>query len=200
MTEEAPATPRVKRPYVRRDTRQADVRAEPARPEPVRAKTRTRRGTFQNIYGIDKSILEAIWATYGADLQWNLDTVKGANGNEVYDLPFTITRVGMEQQGWESVMPGMFGGMLDGLFTKQDHKGEIIVGGQVLQWRPRELTEEARAEERQAAKQAIGVHEKQIQSGSLPGVDANVFNPRHGSAQSVSRLTKSRVPSIPVPQ
>ena len=96
-------------------------------------------------------------------------TVKGANGNEVYDLPFTITRVGTEQQGWESVMPGMFGGMIDGLFTKQDHKGEIIVGGQVLQWRPRELTEEARAEERQAAKQAIGVHEKQIQSGSLPG-------------------------------
>ena len=205
MTDEASqpaAAPRIKRPYVRRNVRQEEVRQEPTREVPVRAhgKVRQRRGAFQNIYGIPLDILDRIWNEYGADLQWNLDTVKGMDGTEVHNLPTQVTRIGMEQQGWESVQPGDFGGLLDGMFTKKDHRGEIVVGGQVLQWRPCELTLEARAEDREMARAQIGAHEKQIASGNLPGVDHKVLNPRHGSAQSVTKITKTRVPTIPVPQ
>jgi len=199
MNDETAAIARTKRPYVRRNVRQEEARQEPVRVS-AHGKVRQRRGAFQNIYGIPLDVLDRIWNEYGADLQWNLDTVKGADGREIHDLPFAVTRVGMEQQGWESVTADMFGGALEGMFTKKDHRGEIIVGGQVLQWRPRELTEEARSEERQMAQAQIGIHERQVTSGNIPGVDHKVLNPRHGSAQSVTRLTKSRVPSIPVPQ
>lgn len=190
------APDRARRPYVRR----AAVRDEEAAREPTRpTKQRLRRGVGYNLYDVPKPILEALWNDHGVDIQFNLDTVKGADGREIHDLPFAVTRVGMEQQGWESVMPGMFDGLLDGLFTKKGHEGEILVGGQVLQWRPIELTLEARAEERSAAKQAIGTNEQRMKSGEIPGVDSSLFNPNHPKARAVSQLTKSRVATIPVP-
>ena len=192
------AAPRIKRPYVRKAVREEEVRQEPAR-EPVRAKTRLRKGGGHNLFGVPKEILSVLWNDYGVDLQWNLDTVKGADGREINDLPFAVTRGGMEQQGWESVLPGMFGGILDGMHTRQGHQGETLVGGQVLQWRPKELTLEARAEEQATAKQAIGVNEKKLASGQIDGVDSRVLDPRAGSAQGISSIKKTRVPTIPVP-
>lgn len=181
-------------------TREEDDRGT-ERPAPrYPGKQRQRRGEEgQNVYGIAPDILARLWNDFGVDLQWNLDSVKGADGREVlHDVPF-CTRVGMEQQGWESVMPGMFDGLLDGIFTRKDHQGEIVVGGQVLQWRPIELTMEARAEDGVRAKQAIGANERQLKSGEIPGVDTGLFDPRHPKARAVSGLTKTRIATIPVP-
>lgn len=183
-------------------TRRASTRDEDAERPAARypGKARQRRGEEgQNVYGIAPEILARLWNDYGVDLQWNLDTVKGADGREIlHDVPF-CTRIGMEQQGWESVMPGMFDGLLDGIFTRKDHQGEIVVGGQVLQWRPIELTLEAREEDRVRAKQTVGANERQIKSGEIPGVDTTLFDPRNRHAQAVTRLTKTRIPTIPVP-
>jgi len=202
MNDETPEIGRTKRPYVRRNVRQEDAR------EPVReagsvrypGKVRQRRGANHNMFEVPRDILKRLWDEYGVDIQFNLDTVKGADGREIVDLPPMVTRTGMEQQGWESVMPGQFDGLLDGLFVKKDHRGEIVVGGQVLQWRPRELTQEARAEEYSMAKEKVYSHEKRMMAGQVDGVDTSILDPRAGSAQRVTRLTKSRVPSIPVPQ
>ena len=201
MTEET-AQPRIKRPYVRRNVRQEEVRQEPVREAAARypGKARQRRGANHNMFEVPRAILDRLWNEYGVDIQVNLDTVKGADGREIVDLPPIVTRTGMEQQGWESVLPGMFDGLLDGLFVKKDHRGEIVVGGQVLQWRPRELTEEARAEDYVMAKEKVTSHEKRMMAGQVDGVDSKILDPRAGSAQRVTRLTKTRVASIPVPQ
>jgi hypothetical protein len=190
---------RARRPY----TRRASTREEDAeRPAPrYPGKARQRRGEEgQNVYGIAPEILSRLWNDYGVDLQWNLDSVKGADGREIlHDVPFA-TRVGMEQQGWESVMPGQFDGLLDGLFTRKDHEGETVVGGQVLQWRPIELTIEARDEERVRAKQNVGANEQRWKAGEIPGVDPKLFDPHNRHARAATTLTKTRVPTIPVPQ
>ncbi len=58
---------------------------------------------------------------------------------------------------------------------------------------------EARAEERQMAKEKIGTHERQMMTGDIPGVDSRIMDPRAGSAQKVTKLNKTRIASIPVP-
>jgi hypothetical protein len=136
--------PRKTRPAIR----EAEVRAEPAR-EPVRAKTRTRKGANVNQFHIPQHMIPD-----GIDLQWNTDSVLGK--------PEPHMRQTMAVQGWEPVTADMWGGRFDGMFMPKGHKGEINVGGQVLEWRPIELTLEARAEEHQAARHARNVEERKI--------------------------------------
>jgi hypothetical protein len=125
----------------------------------------------------------------GVDLQFNVDTVVG--------MP-TQERRFMEQQGWEPVTPDMWGGRFDGFFMRKGHKGEINVGGQVLMWRPLELTLEARAEELMDARRARAVEEQKMTEGRPDGVNLDMLDPNAGSARRQTFLRKERVPSMPV--
>lgn len=162
----------------------AETVTEPAR-EPIRAKTRTRKGI-----GTDQFHIAAHLIPDDIDLQWNVDTVLGQ--------PAMQERVLMEAQGWEPVTPDMWGGRFDGMFMRKGHQGEINVGGQVLMWRPMELTEEARAEELQAARNARFVEDRKMATGNVDGVDPNILDAKNPHARGLTFLNKERVPSMPI--
>lgn len=166
-------------------TAKAPVREAEVR-EPVRAKERTRKGGGTvNKFSIPQEMIPE-----GVDLQWNVDTVVGQ--------PQTQERMAMEQQAWDPVTPDMFGGRFDGMFMRKGHKGEINVGGLVLMWRPIELTEEARAEERRDAAMARHVEERKMTEGRPDGVNPDLMDPAAGSAKRQTFLRKERIPSMPV--
>lgn len=194
MTDEtqAPAIPRPRgRPPGTRTLRTSDVRAEPeVREEAVRpAKTRSRRaGSGADRLGVPREIKEGLEQD-GVDIQWVTDSVNG--------MPFPHRRATFEADGWEAVTPDMFGGVFDGMFMRKEHQGEISFEGLVLMWRPLELTQEARQEERDLANRAVNIHEKKMRQGQLDGVDPKTLDPNHPSAKRVSHLTRQRVPGIP---
>ena len=128
------------------------------------------------------------WATsMKLDFQWNTDTVKG--------MP--EPRYEMDAQGWESVTPDMWNGRFDGRWAHRGHKGEIILGSMVLQWRPLELTMEAREEDAQKAGHPIKVTERQLKEGNIPGI---TMDTQHKSARANTGINKEYMPSsIPVP-
>lgn len=181
------ARPRTERAPVR----EADIRTEPVR-EPVR-KTRTHR----LVDGIDpmtlpRPLLESFWQN-GLDLQWNSETVIGVPATQ-----FENTR--MQQQGWEPVTTGMFNGVLDYL-APRGHKGQILYGASRLDWRPRELTEEARAEELQVARRARHSADEKIKTGAVEGINAEFMNTENAKAKANTFYRKEvgRVPSMPIP-
>ena len=81
----------------------------------------------------------------GYDLQWNTISVHG-NADIVRDL----TNL-MASQGWRPVPAERYAGTL----LPRNAKGMIVRGGLILEERPTVLGEEARAEERAAAKKLI---------------------------------------------
>lgn len=170
-------------------TARQPVRAEdPSQREPVRKKVRTRKGAMTDQYHIPPEMIPP-----DIDLQWNVDSVLGQ--------PNPHARSQMARQGWEPVTADMWSGLFDGMFMPKGHKGEINVGGLVLEWRPLELTQEARAEEFQAARQARGIEERKIASGAVDGVDPGFMNTDNAKARANTFLRKEhgRVPSMPIP-
>ncbi len=175
-----------KRPYNRRPpVRTAEVRPEPVRAEEVRPKReRTRKGT-----GTDRLHIPQHLIPDGVDLQWVTDTILGQ--------PATQTRIGFEVNGWQPVTPDMFGGRYDGMFMPKGFKGEINVDGLVLMERPMELTLEARAEERKAARSAINTHESKIRAGQVDGVTLDTSHPQ---ARAVTKIDREILSGMPVPK
>lgn len=167
-------------------TARVPVRAEAPRAEaerePIRAKVRTRKGA-----GVDQMHIPKHVIPEGIDLQWNTDSVLGQPAQQETNA--------MAQQGWEPVQVGDFDGRFDYLMAK-GHKGPITYGASRLDWRPMELTLEARAEERQAARQQIGVETNKMITGNVDGVDQRIL----GVDQKKTFMTKERIPSMPVPQ
>lgn len=166
--------------------RQAEVRAEPVR-EPVRAKVRTRKGS-----GTDKFHIPQEMIPDGIDLQWNVDSVLGK--------PEPQMRSAMAVQAWEPVTAEMWGGRFDGMFMPKGHRGEINVGGLVLEWRPIELTLEARAEEYGVARHARAAEDRKIATGNVDGVNQDFMDTNHPKAKANTFLRKERIPSMPIPQ
>lgn len=161
--------------------RQAEPEAE-AR-EPVRAKVRTRKGA-----GVDRLHIPQHLIPDGIDLQWVTNAVLGAPAPQI--------RMAYEVNAWEPVLPDMFDGRFDGMFMKRGHKGEIEVDGLVLMWRPMELTLEARAEERQAARQAVQIQTGKLQSGQLDGV---TLDTQHPTARANTVVRREILAGSPIP-
>lgn len=183
------AKPRTERAPVREPAAAATIAQTLAR-EPVRATSRTiGAGGGTNKFTIAPEILHKL-AMEGWDLQWNVDSVLGK--------PETQARTAMERQGWTSVTGLMWDGLFDGHYNAKGYAGEINVEGQVLQARPMELTQQARAEEHQAARMARYVEESKIKQGTPDGVNLEMFNPNHGSARAKTFLRSERIPSMPI--
>lgn len=122
------------------------------------------------------------------DLQWVTDSIHG--------MPDIQGRQSFEINAWEPVTADMFGGRFDGMFVPKGHKGEINVLGQVLMWRPMELTMEARAEEAADARNAKVAIETKLRNGQIDGI---AFDTQHPTARKVTSVTHETV-TMPVPE
>lgn len=158
--------------------RQIEPQPETER-EPVRAKVRTRKGA-----GTDRLHIPREMIPEGIDLQWVPDTILGQ--------PAVQERMAFEVNAWEAVLPQMFDGRFDGIFMPKGHTGEINVGGLVLMWRPLELTLEARAEDDQAARNAVRAEEAKLRGGNLDGVTLDTAHP---TVRAKTFINKERIPS-----
>lgn len=183
------AKPRTERAPVREPAAAPTIAQAPPH-APVRATSRTigaSGGT--NKFTIAPDILHKL-AMEGWDLQWNVDSVLGKAE--------TQSRTAMERQGWASVTGLMWDGLFDGHYNAKGYAGEIIVEGLVLQARPMELSQQARAEEHHNARMARHVEAQKIKQGTPDGVNLEMFDPNHGSARSQTFLRSERIPSMPI--
>ncbi len=172
------------------------LRQTPTRPDIEDApkphkKTRIRKNmAMRSLLDIDASIMERLHAQ-GVDLQWVTDSVLGQAAPQA--------RMAYEINAWEPVTPEMFEGIFEGVFTRKGHKGEIEFGGLVLMWRPMELTDEAKAEERAAQQGALAAQAAMIKGGQLiqglsPGFEAD-----HPTALARNKLTRTIERPIEIP-
>jgi len=178
---------------MRTATRQTAVRETPVREvaETPRKQRLRKNAAMQNQMDLPKQILTVLHEDYGVDVQWVTDAVLG--------MPTPAHRNKYEINAWEACTADMFGGILDGIFTRKGHKGEITYEGSVLMWRPMELTEEARAEERQAQMGAIEAQARMLKNGQLPGFSPG-FEPDHPTAVSKNVMTRTTRPPMDIPK
>lgn len=115
----------------------------------------------------------------GMSAQWVTDSVLGQ--------PVPQHRAQFERKGWTPVHQDDFDGQFNGMFMPKDAPGEINVDGLVLMMRPRELTNQARKKDRQAAYEQVAIKERALKGGDIPiSLDA-----RHPSAVNSNRITKT---------
>jgi hypothetical protein len=121
------------------------ARADDGAPMRKPVRERKRKGTIAQ----DKFAIPAHLIPDGSTYEWKRKAVYGAN-DPSYDVM-------VREQGWEPVDVSRHPE-----FMPPGWKGAIEREGQVLMERPVELTEEARAEERQSAKLAVWTKEAQL--------------------------------------
>jgi len=149
------------------------ARAEP-RPEGQREQIRTRGR--QRSGTIDKFHIDANLIPEGMSYEWKRVSVMGAP-DPSYDQH-------MAEQAWEPVDTSRHP-----QFMPVGHKGPIIRDGLMLMERPAALTQEARAEDRQMAREQVQVKERQ-----LSNTPDGTFTRDHASARAVTKVSKSYEP------
>lgn len=179
----------------RTPARQTEVRQTPVRGEAEASapkKVRLRKNmAMKSQTDLPTDILRVVNETYEADLQWVTDSVLGQ--------PTAAMRQQFEINAWEPVTADMFGGVLDGIYSRKGSGGEIHYEGLVLMWRPMELTLEARAEERAASYGALEAQARMLKTGQLPGHFAAGFDTQHPTALSRNVVSRSVKPPIDIP-
>lgn len=104
--------------------------------------------------------------------------------------------------GWEIVSTDMFPyrgkPIFQGMFYPPDYIGEIEVGGQVLHWRPLELTRQALIEMAQEARMPIDATIKNLKAGHIEGTTGHV-NAQTPKAKAWQMIEETVEPPIPVP-
>lgn len=160
--------------------RQTEVRGEGETAKKVRLR---KNQAMKSQTDLPEDIKRVLNEDFGVDLQWVTDSVLGQ--------PTPGNRNRYEINAWEAVTPDMFDGILDGVFTRKGHKGEITYEGLVLMWRPMELTQESRSEERSAQMGAIEAQARMLKNGELPGNFAPGFEPQHHTALAKNQVRRS---------
>jgi hypothetical protein len=155
-----------------REQPRMDVRDTPAKKQRLRKNTSSHSPT-----DIPREMIPP-----DVDLMWVVDTVHGQ--------PDFQMRNAFEVNAWEPVLPEMWGGRFDGMFTPKGHKGEINVLGQVLMWRPLELSIESRAEEATNARMAKFAIEQKLRNGDIDGMK---FDTQHKTARAVTYVSHENV-------
>lgn len=140
---------------------------------PAGFKKVTRRADLgsQGVLDIPKWILDTLWGS-GVSVEWKAVSVRG-------DEQIVRTELqNYRQQGWRSVTADMFvfrgKPIFDGMYYEAGYKGEILVGGQLLHYRPRELTEQAWAEMAREAQRPIDATMHRMKQGIIEGTDSSV--------------------------
>lgn len=133
------------RPRINRDPQ---ATREPVRAEPIRQRVRMRRGGQAK----DKFAIPSHLMQDGTSYEWKRASV--------YGKPDSGNIIEMREQGWEAVDDPV----LRAYFMPEGHTGAIERDGLVLMERPQALTDEAREDDRLAARLAVSVKEQQINS------------------------------------
>lgn len=156
-------------------------------------KVRVRKGgSLRSLLDIETTIIDKLRDDYGVTVQWVTDSVLGQ--------PSPQSRNAFEVNAWEPVTPEMFDGIFDGMFMKKGHVGEINYEGLVLMWRPKELTDEAIAEDNMARYSALAAQQNMIKGGQLPGSFAAGFEPAHPTAVSRNVVERTIKPPMDIPR
>lgn len=177
----------IKRKYTKRQVpqREAEIRTKEVTREPIRErKVRVRKGGFNRLEPPQN--IKDDFEARGMDLLWVTDSVNGQ--------PTPQIRAEYEINGWEPIL-GKDHPEVAAIYMPKGWQGEINVGGLILEQRPMELTQEARAEERQAASNAMGSLQSNLRAGNIPGVTMDTQTP---NARANTRLTREVLRGIPV--
>lgn len=170
------------------------IRATNVRPDadgPAK-KVRVRKGgALRSLLDIDTAVIDKLRDDYGVTVQWVTDSVLGQ--------PSPQTRNSFEVNAWEPVTPDMFDGIFDGMFMKKGHQGEINYEGLVLMWRPKELTDEAIAEDDMARFNALKAQQNMIKGGQIPGFSSG-FEPDHPTALARNKVERTIKPPMDIPR
>ncbi len=132
------------------------------------------------VEGVDKYHIPPEDIPEGMSLQWVADSIFGQ--------PQPLNRAKFEKKGWTPVHPEDFGGIYDGRFTPKGSNKEINVDGLVLYARPKEITDRARAREKQAALNQVRLKEQALTGGDNPNI---TLDPRHPSALRNNRINRT---------
>lgn len=104
-------------------------------------------------------------------------------------------RARFEKGGWTPVHQSDFDGRFDGMFMPKGVDGEIAVEGMVLMMRPKELTDKAKARDRQKAREQVAIKEQAWKQGDL----GTTLDARHPSAVNSNKISRT-VERIAVPE
>jgi len=113
----------------------------------------------------------------GFDVQYITDSVYGK------EVP--QHRAGFERKGWTPVHAGDLEGSFDYLVPK-GHKGEINVDGLVLMYRPKHLSDKAKARDQRLAREQVAIKEQ-----ALTGQGLDVLGGDHPSARKSNFINRS---------
>lgn len=152
-----------------RTAARAEARPEGQR-EQVRTKRRQRPGT------IDKFHIDAALIPDGMSYEWKRFEVMGQQDHSYMQA--------QAENAWEAVDSSRHPE-----FMPVGHKGPIIRDGLMLMERPDYLTAEARAEDRQEAREQVRAKEEQ-----LSATPKGTFTRDHVSARAVTKIGKSYEP------
>lgn len=164
---------------VDRRTREARLLKDPVKPATddsrARAEARIReiRGN-PDLQGVERDKYYAPPPPEGWDYQWKLKSVMGQDDND------RIRQV--EASGWEPVPLHRHPELMPKGYTGNT----IEVGGLVLMERPKFFTDEARAEEKRLAREAVAMKELQMREGRAGDLGARTVNRFSKSHQSIS--------------
>lgn len=128
-------------------------------------------------FHIPKHVLDRV---PGMSFQWVTNEVMGQVQHQ-HRSDFT-------KQGWTPAHQSDFNGLFDGMFMPKGAEGEINNGGQVLMYRPQEITDAANERDYQRAKEQIRIKEMALRGGELPGVGDS----DHESALRFNKIQKHR--------
>lgn len=161
-----------------RTTARAEPRVEGQRDQ-VRTRSRQRPGT------IDKFHVDAHLIPEGWSYEWKRISVLGAEVKIARDPSYEQH---MAENAWEPVPASRHPGLMP-----EGSSGAIIRDGLMLMERPMALTLEARAEDRQMAREQVQVKEQQLSS-----TPSGTFTRDHASARAVTKVSKS-YEAMPIP-
>lgn len=170
------------------------IRTTEVRPsaEAPKKKERLRKGAaMRSLLDIPKEMIDKLTAD-GIDLQWVTDSVLGK--------PDPQGRMAFEINCWEPVTGQMFNKLFDGMYAKVGYAGEITYDGLVLMWRPMELTEEARKEERAAQLGQLAAQANMIKGGQGINGLASGFEAGHPTALRGNVVERSIKPPMDIPR
>lgn len=182
-----------KRAYVKKAHAPKDDHI-PLPPGPKKTRSRVNTGST-GVLDIPRHIVETLEKN-GVSLQWNAVSVRGDD---------KLVRTELQQfrqQGWSPVTADMFPyrgkPIFEGMWYDASYKGEIEVGGQVLHWRPKKLTDEALAEMAKEAALPIEATMRKVRRGEIDGTDGHVTT-QTPKAKAWRQMETTVERAIPVP-
>lgn len=160
-------------------------------------KVRNRRASTGGVLDISREIIDVLNANE-IDLQWIATSVVGND-----QIVRTQVQGYRQDGGWEPVTADMFPykgkPIFAGMYYDIGYNGQIEVGGQVLHWRPMELTRQALKEMAREAAKPIEATRRDLVAGRIEGTTGAVTTSTPAAKAWQMMETSIEDPRIPIP-